>query len=184
MNELSGWQNFYVIMGSSAGALIGLQFVAITLIADIPLRRGSQQAGNAFATPNIVHFSAVLLLAGVMSAPWPAIAEIAIAWGLIGIAGLLYAIIVIRRMRTQKAYRPELEDWVFHAVLPLLSYVVLALSAYLSQQHRTIAFFATGGSVLLLLFIGIHNAWDAVIYHIFSMRRQSQQPHVQETKAN
>ncbi len=69
MTELSGWQNFYVIVGSSAGALIGLQFVLITLIANIPVGDGGEQAGHAFATPTIVHFGAVLLLAGVMSAP-------------------------------------------------------------------------------------------------------------------
>ena len=32
MTVLEGWKNFYVIVGSSAGALIGLQFVVITLI--------------------------------------------------------------------------------------------------------------------------------------------------------
>jgi hypothetical protein len=34
MTALAGWESFYVIVGSSAGALIGLQFVVITLIAD------------------------------------------------------------------------------------------------------------------------------------------------------
>ena len=56
MTVLSGWQNFYVIVGSSAGALIGLQFVVIALIADMPIVRGQAQAGAAFATPTIVHF--------------------------------------------------------------------------------------------------------------------------------
>ncbi len=31
---LSPWESFYVIVGSSGGALIGLQFVVVTLIAD------------------------------------------------------------------------------------------------------------------------------------------------------
>jgi hypothetical protein len=31
---MSSWENFYVIVGSSAGALIGLQFVVMTLIAE------------------------------------------------------------------------------------------------------------------------------------------------------
>lgn len=48
MTALSGWENFYVIVGSSAGALIGLQFVVITLIADTPLGHGAAQAGDAF----------------------------------------------------------------------------------------------------------------------------------------
>ena len=56
MTALSGWENFYVIVGSSAGALIGLQFVVIALIADMPIVRGQAQAGAAFATPTIVHF--------------------------------------------------------------------------------------------------------------------------------
>jgi VIT1/CCC1 family predicted Fe2+/Mn2+ transporter len=29
------------------------------------------------------------------------------------------------------------------------------------------ALFAIGAAVLLLLFVGIHNAWDAVTYHVF-----------------
>ena len=33
MTALAGWENFYVIVGSSAGALIGLQFVVVALIA-------------------------------------------------------------------------------------------------------------------------------------------------------
>jgi hypothetical protein len=59
---LDGWENFYVIVGSSAGALIGLQFVVITLIADMPIARSDAQAGGAFATPSVVHFGVVLLL--------------------------------------------------------------------------------------------------------------------------
>ena len=42
MTALAGWENFYVIVGSSAGALIGLQFVVITLIADTPLARADR----------------------------------------------------------------------------------------------------------------------------------------------
>ena len=62
MTPLSAWQNFYVIVGSSAGALIGLQFVVLTLIAAMPRRAGTAQAGAAFSTPNVVHFGSVLLL--------------------------------------------------------------------------------------------------------------------------
>ena len=70
MTALAGWENFYVIVGSSAGALIGLQFVAITLIANRPVVTDQAQAGDAFATPTVVHFGAVLLLSATASAPW------------------------------------------------------------------------------------------------------------------
>jgi hypothetical protein len=174
MTALTGWENFYVIVGSSAGALIGLQFIVITLIADMPIGHGAAQAGDAFATPTIVHFEAVLLLAGVLSAPWRGIAPAAVLWGLMALSGVLYAAIVARRLRLQTAYKPEFEDWLFHVLLPFAAYTILAISAFAARSHVREALFAVAAAVLLLLFIGIHNAWDAVTYHVF-VKRQEQQ---------
>ncbi|MCA1816602.1 MAG: hypothetical protein LC746_09390 [Acidobacteria bacterium] len=41
-------------------ALIGLQFVVLTLIAGRPVVRAEAQAGAAFSTPSVVHFGVVL----------------------------------------------------------------------------------------------------------------------------
>ena len=172
MTALAGWENFYVIIGSSAGALIGLQFVVITLIADMPLRRDQAQAGAAFATPTIVHFSAVLLLSGMLSAPWNGITGPGILLGLLGAGGIVYEIIVTRRMRAQTAYRPEFEDWLFHTLLPFAAYLLLTVSAYAARFHTRQALFGVAAAALLLLFIGIHNAWDAVTYHVFVTRQK------------
>src|SRR5947209_20096298 len=101
MTALAGWENFYVIVGSSAGALIGLQFVVLTLIADLPSARRHPQAGAAFATPTIIHFSAVLLLAAVISAPWRGAGVAAVVWGIVGLSGIVYEIVVVRRIRIQ-----------------------------------------------------------------------------------
>jgi hypothetical protein len=69
---LAGWENFYVIVGSSADALIGLQFVIITLIADMPIARADAQAGGAFTTPSVVHFGVVMLLSTISPIKRPA----------------------------------------------------------------------------------------------------------------
>ena len=119
MTALDGWENFYVIVGSSAGALIGLQFVVLALIAETPDARANAQAGAAFSTPSVVHFGVVLLLSAIISAPWHTIGVVGVVWGLVGVAGIVYAIIVARRMRLQTAYRPVFEDWLFHALIPL-----------------------------------------------------------------
>lgn len=119
MTPLAGWENFYVIVGSSAGALIGLQFVVITLIADLPIGRGAAQAGAAFGTPTIVHFGAALLLSAIGSVPWHGVASAAIVWGLLGLSGIIYETIITRRMRAQRVYQPVFEDWAFHLFLPL-----------------------------------------------------------------
>lgn len=78
MTAFNGWENFYVIVGSSAGALIGLQFVVITLIADMRITRGNAQVGDTFATPTVVHFAVALLLSAVVSAPWNGVATVAV----------------------------------------------------------------------------------------------------------
>ncbi len=88
-------------------------------------------------------------------------------WGVLGFAGAAYAFVVARRMRIQKAYRPQLEDWLFNALIPLAAYVTLAVSAFVAPSHTREALFGVGAAALVLLFIGIHNAWDAVSYHVF-----------------
>jgi len=170
MTALARWQNFYVIAGSSAGALIGLQFVVLSLISDNSRRRSDATAGSAFATPTIVHFGAVLGLSGILVAPWDGIAFVTALWGLVGLNGVVYTLVVLRRMRAQSAYRPELEDWLFHVVIPLAAYGALAVSAAAARVWPREALFAAGGSAAALLFAGIHNAWDAVTYHVFVKR--------------
>jgi hypothetical protein len=154
-------------MGSAAGALIGLQFVVITLIANRVTGAGSAQAGSAFGTPTIVHFGAVLLLSGIMTAPWRRIDSADVLLGLMGILGIVYQAIVVRRVRMQRTYKPEFEDWLFHILLPFAAYAVLAASAYAIHAGAAMALFAVAGAALLLLFVGIHNAWDAVTYHVY-----------------
>jgi hypothetical protein len=100
MSELTAWDSFYVIVGSAAGALIGLQFVVMSLIVGRPLIPAAE-AGAAFATPTIVHFGAALLLSALLRAPWPTITPAAALWGLIGLSGAAYTVIVARRMRLQ-----------------------------------------------------------------------------------
>ncbi len=164
MSEFAEWDSFYIIVGAAAGALIGLQFVVMTLIAERPPLRAAE-AGAAFATPTIVHFGAVLLLSALLRAPWHAITSAAALWGLVGLGGAAYTVIVARRMRVQTTYRPDLEDWLFHALLPFVAYAMLTLSAFVAPSHTRAALFGVGAAVLLL-FIGIHNAWDAVAYHV------------------
>jgi len=173
MSQLNQWNSFYVIVGSSAGALIGLQFVVLALIADLPIARGAGQAGAAFSTPNVIHFGIVLLLAAVASATWHGIATVAALWGLMGLSGLVYAALVARRLRVQTVYQPVFEDWVFHVLLPFAGYAMLAGAACAAYSHTRAALFVVGAAVLLLLFIGIHNAWDIVTYQVFVKKPSS-----------
>ncbi len=169
---LSTWQNFYVIIGSAAAALTGLLFVVATLIAQVRVRVSSpSEAFATFNTPNIVHFRSALLVAAILSAPWQALWNAGLLLGLSGLGGMIYVVIVLRRARRQTDYQPVLEDWLWHTVFPLVSYTALLVAAILLPGHPAPALFVIAAATVLLLFIGIHNAWDNVVYIAFELSR-------------
>jgi len=170
LSPLVAWGSFYVIIGSSAAVLTGLQFVAMTLSAEMDVPGGDSVVG-AFSTPTIVHFCAVLFISAILSAPWSALSSVALALGVCGMAGLAYAVIVVMRARRQTVYEPVPEDWLFHAALPLIAYATLLVAAVFLWSYPTPSLFVIGATALLLLFVGIHNAWDGVVY-IALKRRQ------------
>jgi hypothetical protein len=161
-SPFSPWESFYVIVGSSAAALTGLQFVVMTIGAEN--RMGSGATTSAYGTPTVVHFCAVLLVSAIVSAPWPGLMGPAVAIALAGVAGALIALLATRHAQRQTDYKPVLEDWIFHTILPLLAYLTLIAGGFLLSPDPEPALFAIGGAALLLLFVGIHNAWDAVVY--------------------
>src|SRR5258706_6347777 len=165
LSPLAPWQNFYVIIGSAAATLTGLMFVVITLIAGVGVRVSSPSGAlGAFSTPNVVHFGAALLVAAILSAPWQALWNAGLLLGLCGLGGVTYVIIVVRRARRQTDYQPVLEDWLWYTVFPLVSYTALVVAAIVLPGNPVPALFVTGAVTVLLLFTGIHNAWDTVTY--------------------
>jgi len=159
----AAWESFHVIIGSSAAALTGLQFVVIVLGAERKAL-GTAAVTRAFATPTVVHFCAVLLVAAILNAPWPAVLGAAIALAGSGIAGIMYVAVVISHTRRQTEYQPVLEDWLWHSGFPLMAYVTLLAAGAALPSKPTPSLFAIGSASLILLFTGIHNAWDAVVY--------------------
>jgi hypothetical protein len=169
---LESWANFYVIVGSSAGGLTGLTFVVITLIAD---------AGNvrlpglrAFITPTVVHFCSVLGLAALLNVPGQTHLSMGLCLGGGGLLGVIYSIGTALKINSSRPdYVPVASDWLWNVVLPTLSYLGLLAAGLLSLSHAAIALDVTGGVSLLLLFIGIHNAWDIAVW--FTAERPAKQ---------
>ena len=168
---LSTWESFYVIVGSSGGALIGLQFVVITLLESRRRLANSESVG-AFGTPTVVHFAAALIVAAIMSAPWRSLSPLSIVLTCCGIAGLVYCGIVVRRARRQTTYRPVFEDWLWFSILPSVAYGALALSAaFFLHRNQELELDLVGAAALSLLLIGIHNAWDSITHIVVSTVR-------------
>ena len=175
MDEVLGaWEAFYVIVGSSSAALIGLQFVVVVLGSDLGMLKLTTM--RAFATPTIVHFSAVLLVSAILSAPWHSLSYPALGLGVCGVAGLVYVVTITMRARRQTDYVPVLEDWIFHTALPFVAYAAILAAAIALPRHAVPSLFVVGGCAVLVLFVGIHNAWDAVTYIALTRSRTPEAP--------
>ena len=162
---LSNWQNFYMLIGTAAATLTGLMFVVTTLIAGIETHVETLNAGiSAFNTPTVVHFGAVLMLAGILSAPWQTFSSLSLLLGLLALGMVIYSLIVLRRMWRVPNYQSTLEDWLWYMAFPLLAHVLLIVAAFVLPKNPSSALYIVGSAMMLLLLVGIRNAWDMVTF--------------------
>ena len=175
MPQLADWGNFYVIVGSAAGGLTGLMFVVIALGSQARTI-GSERGLSAFATPTVVHFCAALLVASLVSSPLKRPETLGAALGVFGVCGLAYVGWAMQQARHQSGYKPVGEDWLWHGCMPILAYGAMVCAAVmLFTGNVGPALFVLGAAVLLLLFTGIHNAWDTAIWIATSTGRRPRQ---------
>ncbi len=168
---LSAWSNFYVMTGSSAAALTGLMFVVISLVTD-RMRSGATHDGIAtFSTPTVMHFAGALMVSAILLMPWRSVTPAGVVTAFIGLCGVAYIAHVMRRTTRLTEYTADLEDWMWYTILPLVAYGALSAGAIALPAAPAQAVFILAGAVLLLIFIGVRNAWDVVTY-VTVVRRQ------------
>jgi hypothetical protein len=174
---LDEWDNFYVIVGSSAAGLTGLTFVVIALASDaMPLRMWGLRT---FVTPVVMHFGSALWLSALLCVPGQTAASVSVCMIASGaILGTYGGATTYRMYRGRKDYRPAIEDWIWNATLPMLCYLALLAAGVWVLRQPSAALYVIGASALALLFIGIHNVWDLAVW--ITVER----PGVQEQQKN
>jgi hypothetical protein len=169
---LTEWANFYVITGSAAAALTGLTFVVIALSAEA--KRVNLRGLRTFVTPTIVHFGAVLALAAFLSMPHQGVLSLSLGFGVAGLAGVIYvAVIAVGIGRIAGDYIPVHEDWIWNVVLPGIVYGALLATAFLISRRPEASMYGVAAVSVLLMFIGIHNAWDVAVWNSVRKRDDS-----------
>ena len=161
---LGAWSSFYAMTGTAAASLTGLMFVVITLVTRIERRPDAQDGIGTFSTPTVVHFCAALFVSAVLAAPWHTLIYPAVFIGLVGFCGIMYVSRIMYRTRRLSFYIADLEDWIWYAILPWLSYAVVFAGAIFLAKAPSQALFALAAGALFQIFIGIRNAWDVVTY--------------------
>ncbi len=162
VTPLASWQNYYVIVGSAAGALTGLQFVVLTLVAQIK-QASSMREIRAFGSPTVVHFCTALLISALMAAPWQSPANFGILLGLGGVAGVSYSLGTVWHA-WKAAYNPDVLDWIFYAALPLAAHLALVAASVLLWRNSGWALSIIAADSLTFVLLGVHNSWDTVTY--------------------
>lgn len=162
LSSITRWANFYVIVGSSAGALTGLQFVVITLLTQTRASSSMREI-RAFGTPNVVHFGVALLISVLMCAPWNAVWHLIACLAAIAAAGFAYSLRVIWHAK-KAVYSPDAADWFWFAILPTVMFMLLGIAAAIASSNPGPSFFLVAAISVVFLFNGIRNAWDTVTY--------------------
>ena len=160
-----GWENFFMMAGTSAAALIGLLFVAISVGTGFS-PSDIVRASRGFLTPTLVHFASVVFQALAVLAPWASARPIGIILGLGAFAGLSYQLYIVLMRQKIGSVFPGWADWIPWVVLPVLGDASLIAGAVGLIVGNAFAPYAVAGSSALLLFVGIYGAWDLTVWII------------------
>lgn len=169
-DTLAHWHDFYTLLGTAAGTLVGLLFVAATLAAGV-FSSARSAPMRVFLSASVVHFSSVLVVSLIVMAPVESaviLGVMILACGLVCIA--YYGLVWRDAVRDGLAARIDLEDRVWYAVLPVVAYLAEAASGIMLALRAEAASIALAISLGALLLVGIHNAWDITVWSITRRR--------------
>ena len=165
LTYLEPWSAFFTMTAASAATLTGLMFVVLTLVSGNSQRTQADKDGvSTFSTPTVIHFGAALLVSAILCAPWRSLGVPAILVALAAFAGVVHMLRVAFLSRRLTRYNPDVEDWVWYTVLPLMAYCTIFAAAIALFNAPVDGLFVLAAGLVFLIFMGIRNAWDIVTY--------------------
>lgn len=169
---LAAWETFYLMIGTCAGALVGVMFIVATLGAEIEAAevvRGT----IIYQSPTVFHLSVVMAVSALALVPEHLIGLVAGIVTLAGVAGIGYAALTIRRTHEKyDFYTATASDRLFFGYLPLLSYIVMTAAGLAVFWLPEFAEETIAAATLVLLLVSIRNAWDVATFSVRIARTQ------------
>ena len=160
----SDWENFYLIVGGGAGALIGVMFIVATLSAGLEESRASRGA-RIYITPIVFHFAIVLIISAMAVAPGLPFTAVGVLVALCATLGFIYSFVTTMRIFGIKDLDvPDWEDKTYYGIMPTIAYLLLAGAAGAVWFAPMSAALWIAILMLAILLIGIRNAWDGATY--------------------
>lgn len=160
---LHEWHDFYVLLGTASATLVGLMFVAAS-IGTAVFNEDHRGALEAFITPTVVHFAAVLLACLVNTMPirhWETLSALLAAGG---IAGLIYSGRLLFQLIVRHRFNVDVVDRMYYALIPAVGYLLALVAAVLGFLHDAESAYVMAAALLALLLAGLRNAWDMMLW--------------------
>ena len=157
---LAEWRDFYVMIGTAAGVIVGATFIVATLASGLEKR---SLGLRGFITPTAVHLGSVLLGSAILAVPTLSPLAFAILLGAGGISGAIYGVVVATRIWHMKLDR---DDRIFYVILPILTYLGITAAAFMALVPGMPALETLAVVQVLLLVIGMRNSWDMATFMI------------------
>lgn len=163
-DRLHDWHDFYLLIGTASATLIGLMFVAASIGASY--FTAELEAGlKAFLTPTVLHFTAVLVTCLLATAPSHTPLSLGLLLAAEGAIGLGYTVRLWVQMRRRGFTSTiDLEDRIWYVFAPFLAYLLMTLAGVLTPVHVEAALPLLALSLVLMLLLGIRNAWDMTVW--------------------
>lgn len=157
---LADWRDFYVMIGTASGVIVGAAFIVATLAAGLEERTLGLRG---FISPTTVHLGSVLVGSAILMVPTLTRTSLMVLLGAGGIGGAIYSLLVAARIWHMKL---DLSDRASYAVLPVVIYAAMALAAFMAQWAIERSLEILAAALVALLVIGMRNAWDMASFMI------------------
>jgi len=162
-HEVEAWHEFYLLIGTAGLTLTGLLFVVVSFGARI-VASGAATGVRAFVSPNAVYFCTTLVVAAVFLIPSVSPAAIGVFLCVGALASLGYLLAYTKVHQRWRENKLPVVDWVWFVGLPTANYVLLLLAAVGVLIGAAWSMYGIAVAQIILLVIGIRNAWDLVIW--------------------
>jgi hypothetical protein len=164
-HALEAWRDFYVFTGTAAATLMGLMFVVMSLGQGRLATEEGIQATRGFFTPIVVFFATIIVVATLMLMPGGAPSALGLLLAALAVGGLVF-MIASGAHNVWRIGELGFDDLVWYVALPYVAYAAIGVAAGAIWKANTFGLYTAAAAMLLLLLIGIRNAWDLVVYNI------------------
>lgn len=163
---LGPWHEFYVLLGTASGTMIGLLFVAATVGSGV-FSSSRRAALRIFLSASVVNFSSILASSLIVVSPVPNWILLGVLITGCGLFGLIHSGLAWRDTHREGLIASiDLEDRTWYVAFPVLGYLLVAGSGIALGLQMDLGCVALAVSTGMLLLIGLHNAWDITLWII------------------